>query len=216
MIASGLTLFSGFGLGTILMPVFAIFFPVEIAIALTAGVHFLNNLFRLFLIGKSADKSVILRVGIPAVICAFLGAKALLLSGLEPLAAYQLFGKAFEVAPVKVIVAVLLALFSTAELSPGLVSISFNRKYRPIGGVLSGFFGGLSGNQGALRSLFLLKAGLSPEGYIATGVVIACLVDVTRLSVYGSLFFRAGLRTFLCLLQQLPRHSSAHLLVPVP
>lgn len=32
-----LTFFSGFGLGTILMPVFAIFFPVEIAIALGAG-----------------------------------------------------------------------------------------------------------------------------------------------------------------------------------
>ena len=57
---------------------------------------------------------------------------------------------------------------------------------------MSGFFGGLSGNQGALRSPFLLKAGLSRDGYIATGVVIACLVDVTRLSVYGPHFFRAG------------------------
>ena len=44
--ASCLTFFSGFGLGTILMPVFAIFFPLEIAIALTAVVHFLNNIFR--------------------------------------------------------------------------------------------------------------------------------------------------------------------------
>ena len=57
---------------------------------------------------------------------------------------------------------------------------------------MSGFFGGLSGNQGALRSPFLLKAGLSRDGYIATGVVIACLVDVTRLGVYGTRFSRAG------------------------
>jgi uncharacterized membrane protein YfcA len=46
LIASLLTFFSGFGLGTILTPVFAIFFPIEIAIALTGVVHFLNNIFQ--------------------------------------------------------------------------------------------------------------------------------------------------------------------------
>lgn len=47
-VASGVTLFSGFGLGTVLlMPVFAVFFPVP-AIVLTAIVHFLNNLFKLW------------------------------------------------------------------------------------------------------------------------------------------------------------------------
>jgi len=47
---SGLTLFSGFGLGTLLMPVFAIFFPIEIAIAMTAIVHLANNIFKLALV----------------------------------------------------------------------------------------------------------------------------------------------------------------------
>ncbi|MGA2225011.1 MAG: hypothetical protein ABSH41_11265 [Syntrophobacteraceae bacterium] len=73
LFTSGLTLFSGFGLGTILMPVFAIFFPVEVAIALTAIVHFLNNLFKLMLVGKYTDKGVVLRFGIPAVILPFSG-----------------------------------------------------------------------------------------------------------------------------------------------
>lgn len=40
---SALTLFSGFGLGTILTPVFAIFFPIEVAIASTAVVHLSNE-----------------------------------------------------------------------------------------------------------------------------------------------------------------------------
>jgi hypothetical protein len=53
------------------------------------------------------------------------------------------------------------------------------------GGLLSGFFGGLSGHQGAFRSAYLLKAGLSKEGFIATGIVLACAVDTTRLSVYA-------------------------------
>ena len=36
LLASGLTLFSGFGLGTVLLPAFAIFFPIEVAVAMTA------------------------------------------------------------------------------------------------------------------------------------------------------------------------------------
>ena len=67
-LTSLLTFFSGFGLGTILLPVFAIFFPVEVAIAITGGVHFLNNLFKLSLVGLNAEKEVVLRFGIPAFI----------------------------------------------------------------------------------------------------------------------------------------------------
>lgn len=193
LITSCLTLFSGFGLSTLLMPMFVIFFPVEVAIALTAIVHFLNNIFKLFLVGKFTDKGVVLRFGIPAIIFAFLGAKALfLLSGLKPLSTYQLFGESFEVTPVKVVIALLLLVFSVSELVPRLAEISFDRRYLPIGGVLSGFFGGLSGNQGALRSPFLLRAGLSRDKYIATSIVISCLVDFTRLSVYGIYFFKVG------------------------
>ncbi len=47
LLASGLTLLSGFGLGTALMPVFALFFPLPLAIVATAVVHFANNLFKL-------------------------------------------------------------------------------------------------------------------------------------------------------------------------
>jgi uncharacterized membrane protein YfcA len=60
LITSGLTLFSGFGLGTLLMPVFAIFFPIDLAVGLTAIVHFFNNLFKFALLGKHADKTIVL------------------------------------------------------------------------------------------------------------------------------------------------------------
>ena len=56
LFASLLTFFSGFGLGTILMPVFAIFFPVEIAIALTGIVHLLNNPLTEVLISRQNEK----------------------------------------------------------------------------------------------------------------------------------------------------------------
>src|SRR4030095_12932028 len=88
-----LTFFSGFGLGTILTPVFMIFFPAELAIGLTGVVHFFNNLFKIALVGRQADKEVTLRFGIPAVIAAVIGSSLLLsLPDTNPLFSYELFG----------------------------------------------------------------------------------------------------------------------------
>ncbi|HRW63712.1 MAG TPA: sulfite exporter TauE/SafE family protein, partial [Bacteroidales bacterium] len=145
-----LTFFSGFGLGTILTPVFMIFFPVDLAIALTGVVHFFNNIFKIILVGKQANKSVLIRFGVPAVIASFAGAWLLLhIPDSKPLFQYELFNKAFEVYPVKFIISVLLILFAGMDLFPFFNKMQFGKEKLPVGGVLSGFFGGLSGNQGA-------------------------------------------------------------------
>jgi hypothetical protein len=196
-----LTFFSGFGLGTILMPVFALFFPIDIAIALTGVVHFTNNLFKMALVGKKADKAVLLRFGIPAIVASFIGAWLLLrMTALPSLFQYELWGKEFVVTPVKLIIAVLLLFFSLVEVLPSAQKIQFEKNKLILGGALSGFFGGLAGIQGAFRSAFLIKSGLSKEAYIATGVIIASLVDVTRLSVYASRFTASNLNENLTLL----------------
>lgn len=189
-----LTFFSGFGLGTILTPVFMIFFPVELAIALTGIVHFLNNIFKLTLVGRKADRQILMRFGIPAVIATVVGAWLLLqIPDIKPLFSYQLFGKTFEVYPVKFIISLLLIFFAILDLVPFLNKLQFGKEKLPLGGILSGFFGGLSGNQGALRSAFLIKAGLSKETFVATTIVISCFVDFTRLSVYATRFIKSGL-----------------------
>ena len=194
VVASFLTLFSGFGLGTLLMPVFALFFPVNVAIALTAIVHLFNNLFKLALLGKYANRTAVFRFGLPAIGAAFIGAWTLLyLSELRHLVTYQIAGHSFQITPVKLIVSILMVFFALLELIPRFEKISFEKKYLPLGGVMSGFFGGLSGHQGALRSAFLIKAGLSKEGFIGTGVVIACIVDITRISIYSSKLLFTGI-----------------------
>ena len=189
-----LTFFSGFGLGTILTPIFMIFFPVDLAIGLTGIVHFFNNIFKLILVGKNADKTVLLRFGVPAVLAAILGSWLLLnISDLEPLFSYEMFGKTFEVFPVKFIISILLIIFASIDLIPYFNKLQFGKEKLPIGGVLSGFFGGLSGNQGALRSAFLIKAGLTKEAFVGTAVVVSTFVDFTRLSIYATRFSKAGL-----------------------
>ncbi len=186
LLASALTLFAGFGLGTLLMPVVAIFFPVEVAIAITAMVHLANNVFKVALIGKKANRSVILSFGIPAVAFAFLGALVLgWLSVVPAIFEYAAFGNQIQVSPLRLVVGILILAFVTLELSPRFSSIALDRKYLPYGGVVSGFFGGLSGHQGAFRSMFLLKAGLNKEEFVATGVMLAVMVDLSRILIYG-------------------------------
>jgi uncharacterized membrane protein YfcA len=186
-VASMLTLLSGFGLGTLLTPVFALFFSVEIAVAATALVHLANNVFKLALVHRATDWPVALRFGIPAAASAFVGAAALVyLAALPPLASYRMAGDAHSVTLVKLVVGTLIVLFAAIELSPRAQTISVPARYLPWGGALSGFFGGLSGNQGAFRSAFLLRAGLTKDGFVATGVVCAVVVDCARLAVYGA------------------------------
>lgn len=187
LLASALTFFSGFGLGTLLLPAFALFFPIEQAIALTAIVHFLNGLFKLVLVARHADWGAVLRFGLPAIAASFAGAWLLIwLAGIAPVLSYSAFGQSMSVTPVKLVVGLLLLLFASLEISPRFRKLSFGVQYMPFGGLLSGFFGGLSGMQGALRSAFLARAGLTKEAFIGTGVVVASLIDFSRLAVYST------------------------------
>lgn len=187
LLTSALTLFSGFGLGTILMPVFALFFPVPVAIAATALVHLATNVFKFWLLAKQADWPVVKRFSIPAAATAMVGAALLTLFDSMPvLASYTLAGAVHEITPVKALIGLLVAGFAMLELMPWFQALAFPPHLLPWGGAISGFFGGLSGNQGALRSAFLIKSGLSKEAFVATGVVSAVIVDAARLLVYGT------------------------------
>jgi len=170
LLASVLTFFSGFGLGTVLLPVFALYFPVEIAIAATAVVHLVNNIAKLGLTFRHAHWPTVWRFGVPALLAAVGGAMLLT----------QLPEKS-----VKPVVGILIMGFALVELLPVFQKLEFDPRWMPVGGVVSGFFGGLSGHQGALRSAFLIRAGLAKESFIATGVVCAMAVDAGRIAVYG-------------------------------
>ncbi len=194
LLASLLTLISGFGLGTILTPVFILFFPVEVAIALTGIVHLLNNVFKIGLLYTYVDRKTLLWFGVPGILGAFFGAKLLLrLEDLSVIHSWSYGEHIYLITPIKLVVAVLMIFFAITELVPTIKTFSFKKKYLLPGGAISGFFGGLSGHQGALRTMFLIKAGLTKEMFIATGVAIAVLVDFTRLPVYFARMTSTGI-----------------------
>lgn len=195
LVASILTFFSGFGLGTILTPVMMIWFPAEVAIALTAVVHLCNNIFKLLLTGRNANLSVLFRFGVTAILFSILGSLIMVnMIEADPIAQYSIGDRAFMITVLKLIVGFLLIVFVLLEFIPSIQNLKFQKLYLPIGGAISGFFGGLTGHQGALRSAFLMKAGLSKEAFIATTVVVSTFVDFSRLGIYTTSVSFKGLQ----------------------
>jgi uncharacterized membrane protein YfcA len=140
-VAGGLTLFTGFGLSTILLPVFMIFLPATIAVPSTAIVHFLNNFYKLSIYFKKIDIKVLLRFGVPALLAAVGG--ALLLNKLSS-----------NERSLEILLGILIISIAFLEMLPFVKKLNIDLKWAPVGGVISGFFGGLSGHQGLFRSAF--------------------------------------------------------------
>ena len=186
--AALLTFISGFGLGTLLMPALACFVAPEAAVALTAVVHLLTNLTKVALVGKQAQPSTLLRFGLPAVVGGFIGGYLLTTwsQATEPII-WQLGAWTCWTYPAPLAIGLIMLSVAGLELNPGFDTWRPQAKWLPLGGLVSGMLGGLSGHQGALRSAFLINLpGLTPVSFVATGAVIACAVDGARLLAYGS------------------------------
>lgn len=181
-----LTFFSGFGVGTSLTPAFVLFFPIDIAVAMTAIVHFLNNLFKMGLTFKDINKTVLIKFGVTAIPLAFLGAWLLMnfSNNNRILYEFTIGDKILTIKLVELIIGIMMLIFAIFELLPTTNKTVLKNNMLYLGGAISGFFGGLSGHQGALRTIFLLRSGLTKESFIATGIAIACVVDVSRITIY--------------------------------
>ena len=185
LLASMLTFFSGFGLGTLLLPAFALIVPLQEAIILTALVHMLNNVFKLFLIGRHVAFDMAMRFSLVAIPASLLGGFTLdALAERDVIYSYMLHSEVHDITFVKMIIGILMLIFAAFEIAPRLKNLQFPPRLLLVGAGLSGFFGGLSGHQGALRSAFLLRAGLSKEAFIASGVMLAIVIDITRIPYY--------------------------------
>jgi uncharacterized protein len=185
LLASGAALYSGIGLGTVLMPLFALFFPLEVAIAAAAVVHGAINFLKVVSPGPGADQDLVKHFGIPAGIAALLGAGLLIvLSEMPQLVIYSFGELPAVVTPLKLIIAILIIVFILFELLPRWQELRFTKRHLSLGGLLSGFFGGLSGHQCALRAVFLIKTGVTNEVYGRTNAQISLWVDGCRLVIY--------------------------------
>ena len=170
LLTSVITLFTGFGVGTIMMPVMALFFDVKVAIFLAAIVHFFNNISRILLYRRDLRRDILQRFGVVSIAGAFIGSFAQL---------------TIQSVWLKIGVGIFLSLFALVSLLPVSIRWKFPPAVDVAGGFLSGLIGGLIGNQGAIRSLYLLNYRLDKQELIASAAMIAVVIDATRIPVYA-------------------------------
>ncbi len=167
---SVVTLFTGFGVGTIMMPAMMFFFDVKIAIFLSAIVHVFNNISRLALYWAEIKWNIIKRFGMVSLLGAFIGSFAQIYMDGDWL---------------KMGVGLFLMVYALISLFPVNIKIVLPESVDIFGGFLSGLIGGLIGNQGAIRSIYLLRYGLKKQELIVSAALIAVIIDATRIPVYA-------------------------------
>lgn len=160
---------TGFGLGTILTPVFLIFYDVKIAILIVAVVHLSNSLLKVSLFGGHISLDILKRFGVLTLVGAFIGA---------------FFQGKMDSSVVKILLGITLIFLGLKEATRFGEKLRLPQKIDFIGGFLSGLLGGFVGNQGAIRSAYLLNYNIPKETFVATAAIIASVVDITRIPVY--------------------------------
>jgi uncharacterized protein len=160
---------SGFGIGSLLTPLFALRVDTKLAVAVVSIPHLVATASRFVSLKDHLDKRIFASFGIVSAAGGLIG--ALLNSNANSQALSACFGA--------------LLMFAGAAGFTGISKrMHFGRKTAWIGGGLSGMFGGLVGNQGGIRSAALLSFNIPKESLVATATAIGLIVDGVRVPVY--------------------------------
>jgi uncharacterized membrane protein YfcA len=176
VLAGAVAAVSGFGIGSLLTPVLmlSLGMPAASAVAVLAVPHALATAIRLVRLRHDVHGPTFREFGLASAVGGLAGA-ALQSQLASPV--------------LTIVLSALLVLAGTTELLRRRVPLPQTSRWRLAGGLLSGLFGGLVGNQGGIRSAALLGFQLRPRQLVATATASALLVDAARVPVY---FLTAG------------------------
>lgn len=160
---------AGFGIGSFLIPLVSIQTGAKVAIALMSLPHFIGNSVRFWLLKSEINRRILLRFG--------------LLS-----AAGGLVGALIHVFFISNLLQII---FSSMLILAGILGVlqvsermHLGKRTASVVGFASGFFGGLVGEQGGIRSVALLGFDIEKEAFIATATATALVIDIVRMPIY--------------------------------
>ena len=168
-VAGAVAAVSGFGIGSLLTPLIALQAGTKTAVAAVSVPHLIGTGLRFWALRGSLDRRVFWRFGLTSAAGGLAG--ALLNARASSPALTIVFGS-------------LLVFAGAAQITGSAQRWRFHGSVAWIAGALSGFFGGLVGNQGGIRSAALLGFDLPKERFVATATAIALMVDAARMPVY--------------------------------
>lgn len=148
---------------------FAYHVDTSLAIAAVSVPHLIGTAQRFWSMRRNVDRRLLLEFGITSAVGGLVG--ALLHGRLNSRTLTIVFG--------------LLLLFTAiAELTGWMRKVRWGKSFGWIAGAVSGFLGGLVGNQGSIRTAGLLAYDVSPSSFVATATTVALIVDGARMPVY--------------------------------
>ncbi len=168
-VAGAVAAVSGFGIGSLLTPLIALQAGTKTAVAAVSLPHLIGTGLRFWRLRDSLDRRVFWRFGLTSAAGGLAG--ALLNARASSPALTIVFGS-------------LLVFAGAAQITGSAQRWRFHGSVAWIAGALSGFFGGLVGNQGGIRSAAMLGFDLPKERFVATATAIALIVDAARMPVY--------------------------------
>jgi uncharacterized membrane protein YfcA len=172
ILAGAIAAISGFGIGSILTPLLALWIGTKLAVAVVSIPHFIGTALRFVVIRQHVDRRVLWSFGITSAAGGLVGA---------------LLHIWLRSAVLGYVLGALLVFAGITGLAGLAARMRFGRRAAWVAGALSGMFGGLVGNQGGIRSAALLGFGLQRDAFVATATAIALLVDACRMPVYAAL-----------------------------
>ena len=163
---------AGFGIGSILTPVFALRVDMQLAVAAVAIPHLVATALRLSMMRQHVDWRLVRTFGVMSAAGGLFG--ALLQQRLRGPGLVMVFGG-------------LLVFAGLTGLTGVMERVRLGRTAAWMAGLLSGVFGGLVGNQGGIRSAALLGFDVRPAAFVASTTTAALMVDLARMPVYVAL-----------------------------
>lgn len=168
-IAGAVAAVTGFGIGSLLTPLLALQVDTRLAVAAVSVPHVIGTAVRFFLLKGRLDRKVLWSFGVTSAAGGLAGA------ALHSWASNRWLAIVFG----------LLLLFAAAsELTGWARRMRFRGWIAWLAGAVSGFLGGLVGNQGGIRSAALLGFDLQKGTFVGTATAIGLIVDAARMPVY--------------------------------
>jgi hypothetical protein len=169
LVAAGIAAVTGFGIGSVLTPVFALQTGTKLAVAAVSVPHLVGTAQRFWLLRRHVDRRVLLGFGVASALGGLAGALAHVWVSSRALA---------------VVFGVLVALAGVSELTGWMRRVRWGRRAAWAAGAVSGALGGMVGNQGGIRTAALLGFDVPKEAFVATATAIGLFVDAARMPVY--------------------------------
>ncbi|MDG1572439.1 sulfite exporter TauE/SafE family protein [Robiginitalea sp. M366] len=170
LLAEVLGTVGGFGSSVYFVPMANFFMDFQSVLGITALYHLSSNLSKIGFFRKGIDRTLLLYLGIPAVVLVAAGAW---------------LSKWVDPESLSLVLGVFLLVFALVFLLKRELRVHPSRRNAVTGGALSGFLAGILGTGGAVRGAVMTAFNLPKERFIATSAVIDLGIDLSRTLVYA-------------------------------